>query len=73
MNNSGTNYFSDGESAKRRPFLIFPWFACLIIAFGIWLYVMNVNSELYEKTFTLIDIAVEGAEDMESLSNLSVV
>lgn len=73
MNNSSPNYFEDGSAKKRRPFLIFPWLICLITAFGIWLYVMNVNSDVYEKTFTLIDIAVEGAEDMESLSNLSVV
>lgn len=73
MNNSSPNYFEDGTAKKRRPFLIFPWLICLITAFGIWLYVMNVNSDVYEKTFTLIDIAVEGAEDMESLSNLSVV
>ncbi len=73
MNISSPNYFEDGTAKKRRPFLIFPWLVCLVTAFGIWLYVMNVNSDVYEKTFTLIDIAVEGAEDMESLSNLSVV
>lgn len=73
MNNSSPNYFEDGVAKKRRPLLIFPWLVCLITAFGIWIYVMNITSDVYEKTFTLIDIAVEGAEDMENTSNLSVV
>ncbi len=75
MNNSNQKYFGEENftEKKRRPFLIFPWLVCLVASFAIWLYVMNVNTEMYEKTFTLIDISVEGAETMKNNSNLSVV
>ncbi len=75
MNHSNQSYFAEEKftEKKRRPFLIFPWLICLIVSFAIWLYVMNVNTEMYEKTFTLIDISIEGAETMKSNSNLSVV
>lgn len=74
MNSLNPNFITGKKEKKeRRPILVFPMILCLIIAFAIWVYATNTATENYEKTFNLVDISVEGAEELESKYNLSVV
>lgn len=46
---------------------------CLVVAFIIWLYVMNVESPEYEKTFYSVPVTIENAAVLASAQNLSVI
>jgi YbbR domain-containing protein len=78
MNNDNKNYYSESDSASsEKLFMPKQWFfsriICLIVAFAIWIYVVNVKTQDYEKTFNLIDVSVEGWEELLEDTNLSVV
>lgn len=78
MNNESKDFYQDNNSApSEKLFLPKQWFfsriLCFIVAFGIWIYVVNVTTQDYEKTFNLIDIKVEGWEELLEDTNLSVV
>lgn len=78
MNNDNKNYYSESNSASsEKLFMPKQWFfsriICLIVAFAIWIYVVNVKTQDYEKTFNLIDVSVEGWEELLEDTNLSVV
>jgi YbbR domain-containing protein len=78
MNNDNKNYYSESNSASsEKLFIPKQWFfsriICLIVAFAIWIYVVNVKTQDYEKTFNLIDVSVEGWEELLEDTNLSVV
>lgn len=46
---------------------------CFIVAFIIWLYVMNVESPEHEKTFSSVPVTIENAAVLASNQNLSVI
>lgn len=72
--NEYTEYDASGEQTESRGGLqIFARIVCLLLAFVIWLYVVDNDSEDYEKTFTLIPIDIEGAEVLAELSGMSVI
>lgn len=77
MNNIQNSYSSNGEIANEKAPLPKRWFFsrifCFLLALGIWIYVVNITTQEYEKTFSLIDITVEGAEEMQEQNNMSVV
>lgn len=60
------------EKEGKRLFII-PLVVCLILSFGIWLYVVNISTDNYERTFTLKDITVNGADLLAEKSNMSVI
>ena len=59
--------------AKRGGLQIIARIVCLLLAFVIWLYVVDNDSNDYEKTFTLIPIEIEGSETLAEISNMSVI
>ena len=78
MNNEKQDFYPENNNApSEKLFIPRQWFfsriLCLIVAFGIWIYVVNVTTQDYEKTFNLIDITVEGWEELLEDTNLSVV
>ena len=77
MNNNHNSYSINSESTNEKAPLPKRWFLsrifCFLLALGIWIYVVNVTTQEYEKTFSLIDITVEGAEEMHEQNNMSVV
>ena len=78
MNNENKDFYQENNSApSEKLFAPRQWFfskiLCFIVAFGIWIYVVNVTTQDYEKTFSLIDITVEGWEELLDDTNLSVV
>ncbi len=78
MSNDGKNFYQEENNAtSEKLFIPKRWFfsriLCFLVAFGIWIYVVNVTTQDYEKTFNLIDIKVEGWEELLDDTNLSVV
>lgn len=72
--NEYTEYNASDETVENRGGLqIFARIVCLLLAFVIWLYVVDNDSDDYEKTFTLIPIDIEGAEVLAELSGMSVI
>lgn len=62
---------NDKVQIPRRWF--FSRILCFLVALGIWIYVVNVTTQDFEKTFNLIDIDVEGWEQLQDSTNMSVV
>ena len=77
MNNINDTYSINGDAVTEKSPLPTRWFLsrifCFLLALGIWIYVVNVKTQEYEKTFSLIDISVEGAEELLERNNMSVV
>lgn len=64
---------SDSGARGRGGFQIIARIVCLVLAFAIWLYVVDNDSDDYEKTFTLIPVEVEGSETLAEVSKMSVI
>ncbi len=62
---------NDRNSLPKRWF--FSRIICFFFALGIWVYVVNITTQDFEKTFSLIDIDVEGWEELQDSTNMSVV
>ncbi len=78
MGNELKNYESYNSDAVREKSPIpkrwfFSRIICFIIALGIWIYVVNVTTQESEKTFNLIDIKIEGIDQLQEMTNMSVV
>lgn len=78
MTNDNKNFYQQNDNApSEKLFLPKRWFfsriLCFIVALAIWIYVVNVTTQDYEKTFNLIDITVEGWEELNEKTNMSVV
>lgn len=77
MNNNQNSYSNNSEITNEKAPLPKRWFFsrifCFLLAIGIWIYVVNIDTQEYEKTFSLIDIAVEGSEELLERNNMSVV
>lgn len=77
MNNNPNSYSVNSEIANEKAPLPKRWFLsrifCFLLALGIWIYVVNITTQEYEKTFSLIDITVDGIEEMQEQNNMSVV
>lgn len=66
--------FSDEVLQDKPPrFWFFSLIVCFLISFVIWIYVANISTQNYEKTFSLIDIRIEGSELLAERCNLSVI
>ena len=77
MNNIKNSYSNESVISGEKVPLPTGWFfsriLCFIVALGIWIYVVNVTTQDYEKTFSLIDIDIEGWEELLDVTNMSVV
>ncbi len=77
MNNAFKNFYDANSSGGEKTGLPKQWFfsriLCFIVALGIWIYVVNITTQDFEKTFNLIDIDIEGWEELEDKTNMSVV
>ena len=77
MNNAFKNLYDANSSTNEKNSLPKQWFfsriLCFIVAFGIWIYVVNITTQDFEKTFNLIDIDIDGWEELEDRTNMSVV
>ncbi len=65
--------YAAAPEGRRRGLQIIARIVCLLLAFVIWLYVIDNDSEDYEKTFTLVAVEVEGVETLAEKSNMSVI
>ncbi len=76
-NNETTTYvFSQQEettNGKQPRFWFVSIIICFLISFAIWIYVANISTQDFEKTFSLIDIKIEGSELLAERSNMSVI
>ncbi len=71
--NIPVNTESEKPSKKKHKYDIFVLLACLVIAVGIWLYVMNTSQEVVDKEITLtVDVSgqIFEATGMTIFSNL---
>ncbi len=77
MNNHSRYPYSEHSSSGEKNGLPKRWFfsriLCFAVALGIWIYVVNITTQDFEKTFNLIDIDIEGWEELEDNTNMSVV
>ena len=77
MNNAFKSFYDANSSNGEKISLPKQWFLsrilCFIVALGIWIYVVNITTQDFEKTFNLIDIDVDGWEELEDKTNMSVV
>lgn len=78
MNSNMNNTNVDGNTVTtEKSGLPTRWFfsriLCLLVALGVWLYVVNVTTQDFEKTFNLIDVKIEGWEELQETTNMSVV
>ena len=64
---------SAGEKTALPKRWFFSRILCFIVALGIWIYVVNITTQDFQKTFNLIDIDVDGWEELEDRTNMSVV
>jgi YbbR domain-containing protein len=74
-NNESTSYvFSEESNHEKRPASwVVSIVICFLISFAIWIYVANISTQDFEKTFSLIDIRIEGSELLAERSNMSVI
>jgi len=77
MNKFPRKKSNDCSSPAEKSAIPTRWFfsriICFILALGIWIYVVNITTQDFEKTFNLIDIDIEGVEELEDYTNMSVV
>jgi YbbR domain-containing protein len=77
MNNNSKAMYDNGTTAAEKIGLPKRWFfsriLCFVFALAIWVYVVNITTQDFEKTFNLIDIDIEGYEELEERTNMSVV
>ena len=73
---NGTPEVPEEEQAETKPekksLMLAARIICVMLAVFIWLYVVNITSDNYEKTFTLIPIRLEGEESLASSGSMSV-
>lgn len=60
------------KANEKKKYYIVSRIVCLLLAFFIWLYVMSITNDSFEKTFTLIDVKVEGRDSLTEKTNLSI-
>ena len=69
-NNRQQNQNDGGARNKSHRFDVVALILCLVIAIGVWLYVMNSNQEITEKT---IIITVDAVSQVEKDTNMSII
>ncbi len=77
MNNAFKSLYDASSSNGEKSSLPKQWFfsriLCFLVALGIWIYVVNITTQDFEKTFNLVDIDIDGVEELEDRTNMSVV
>lgn len=61
------------EQTERKQRHILAKLLCLIAATCVWMYVMNLESINYERTFTQIPVVIDGVAQLNADSNMSVI
>jgi YbbR domain-containing protein len=61
------------EQTERKQRHILAKFLCLIAAICVWMYVMNLESINYERTFTQVPVVIDGVAQLNANSNMSVI
>ena len=69
-NRKKSNQNDGGTQVKSHRFDVIALVLCLVIAIGIWLYVMNSNQEITEKT---IIFTVDAVAQVEKDTNMSII
>ena len=69
-NRKNINQNDGGTQKKSYRFDVIALVLCLVIAIGIWLYVMNSNQETAEKT---IIITIDAIAQVEKETNMSII
>ncbi len=77
MNNAQNSYSGNAPAASEKAPLPTRWFFsrifCFLLALGIWIYVVNITTQDFEKTFSLINIDVDGWQELQDATNMSIV
>ncbi|MGM9642586.1 MAG: YbbR-like domain-containing protein [Eubacteriales bacterium] len=73
QNNQDVYDNTQNEKVRIPKRWFFSRIICFLVALGIWIYVVNVTTQDTEKTFNLIDINVEGMEELQEATNMSLV
>ena len=74
-NNIIKSGFSEEEKKRKkgiRAVDLIAYLLCLVLSFGIWVYVVSLESENYEYTFKQIVVQPDGVNDLKS-HNLSII
>lgn len=77
--NENEKYFYSKDSGESNDKVKLPrsWMlsrlTCLFLAIGIWIYVVNITTQDFEQTFSLVDIQIDGWEQLMEKTNMSVV
>lgn len=66
-------YETNTDSGRRGGLQLIARIVCFLLAFAIWLYVVDNDADDYEKTFTLIPIDIDGAQILADVGNMSVI
>ena len=69
----GSNDGSKNKKRKLRVSDLIAYLLCLVVSFGIWVYVVNLESENYEYTFTNVVVSLDGANELKNEHNLSII
>ena len=78
MNNDFLNSERENEivSKKHKKFRVLDlvaYFLCLVISFGIWMYVVSVENDNYEHTFENVAVQLEGVNELKNDRHLSIL
>jgi YbbR domain-containing protein len=65
------NNSKEAKNKKRSDLTV--WIICLLASFVVWLYVMSVESPLYEKSFSSVPITIKNSEVLAQEKSLSVI
>lgn len=79
MNNEFLNSEQEQEnnhSKKNKKIKlsdVFAYLVCLLVALGIWVYVVGLETENYEYTFENVAVQLEGVNELKNDRNLSIL
>lgn len=78
MNNENLTPIIEGENSKNkkrkiRVVDIIAYIICLLLSFGIWVYVVSLENENYEYTFEQVEVQLEGVSGLQNNKNLSII
>lgn len=58
---------------KLRAVDIIAYFICLVISFGIWVYVVSLENENYQYTFEYVAVQLDGVNELKNEKDLSII
>lgn len=61
------------KKRKLRAVDIIAYLICLVISFGIWVYVVTLENENYEYTFEHVEVQLDGVNELKNDRDLSII